>query len=171
MTWGYGSKITDDLCGLPLETIRARQQKRVDEEDAARQLKLQEAAEARRRSLRQDAPAVLEDDAAAWLERRIKDGDGNMLDWAALSDAALGQAEAWLRQAGRDRKQRKDAAIEIAGYRDALAVAARNAFPDPRKAELFLITGQPRIGGRRPVDYCDSPAALEQLKRMLPKGR
>lgn len=94
-----------------------------------------------------------------------------MIDLAGTSDMALLQAENWLAAAAKHRREAIAAAERVAGLRAELTSAAQKAFSDPTRADLFLKTGQPLIGGRHPIDFCDSKDALKLLLTLLPKRR
>ncbi len=167
----YSRKVVDDLCGLPLEMIRERNLVAIaaDEEECARQG--QEAADARRIFIQRKAEQILEHEAAEWLGRRVQPDGASVVEFASTSDDALFKAERWLAAVADQRRQAIIAAERAAVLRGELTRAAHKAFSNPTMAELFLKTGQPRIGGRRPIDYCDSEEALKRLVSLLPKRR
>lgn len=167
----YSRKVVDDLCGLPLEPIRERNLAAIAADEEERLRKEQEAADTRRNSIRRQAAQLLEHDAADWLARRIQQNGLSIVEFTSTSDDALFTAERWLAVAANQRREAIIAAERVAALRVELTRAAHKAFSNPVMAELFLRTGQPRIGGRHPIDYCDSKEALEFLVSLLPKRR
>lgn len=167
----YSRKVTNDLCGLPLEPIRDRNLAAIAADEEARIRKENEAAETRRRHIRRQAEQMLGQDAGDWLARQVPPSGASVIDFAGTGDDALLQAERWLATAAKHRREAIIAAERVAGLRAELSSAAQKAFLDPAKADLFLNTGQPTIGGRHPIDFCDSEEALKFLRSLLPKRR
>lgn len=165
----HSRTVVDDLCGLPLEPIRERIVAAIASDEVARLRKKKEAEDGRRRSIRHQAEQMLGQDAPDWLERRVELHGTSIIEFASTSEDALDTASRWL-AADADQRQRAILkAQQIAVLRTDLTQAAYKAFADPEMAELFLNSGQPRIGGRRPIDYCDSKDALQLVLSLLPK--
>ncbi len=167
----HSRKAVEDLCGLPLEPIRERNLAAIAADEEARLHKENEAADRRRDSICRLAEQMLEQDASEWLTRRVEPGAVSVVEFASSSDEALHKAKRWLGAAADRRRQEIIIARQTVRLRANLMQAARKAFGDPAMAELFLNSGQPRIGGRRPIDYCDSEDALQLLLTLLPKRR
>jgi hypothetical protein len=167
----YHRKVADDLCGLPLEPLRDHVLQRLEEEAAAKSKKLADAVEQRRRWIKEAARAELEEAAAGWLAQIA---EGEEVSWAGIageSDDGLRKAERALAKAAKDRRLAKTREQELEGLRRELAQAARQRFPDPARANLFLNSAQHQLGGRRPIDYCDSRPALSHVLAILQKCR
>jgi len=167
----YSRKVVDDLCGLPLEPIRLRNLAAMaaDEEERAR--KAREGVDARRSSIRLQAIQILDGDAADWLAGPSPEAGPSMIEYAAMSDETLFRAERLLATAAQERRSAIAAAARVAELRAELSRAAQRAFPDPARAHVFLTTGQPHIGGKRPIDYCDGEHSFKILLSLLPKRR
>ena len=167
----YSRRVTNDLCGLPVEPIRDRNLAAIAADEEARIRKENEAAEARRRHIRRQAEQMLEQDAGEWLARLEPSSGAAVIDFAGTGDDALLQAERWLARTAKHRREAIIAAERVERLRAELTSAAQKAFSDPIRADLFLKTGQPLIGGRSPIDFCDSNEALKLLLSLLPKRR
>ena len=164
-------KIVDDLCGLPVEKIRQRNLDANAADEAERARKEREASSARRNSIHRQAEQILEEAAGEWLARLVQSEDVSVVEFASSSAEKLCAAERWLAAAGEQRRQTRIAAERVAALRAELTEAARQAFGDPTLANLFLNTGQPKIGGSHPIDFCDTKDALKLLVSLLPKRR
>lgn len=167
----YSRKVTDDLCGLPLKPILERNLAAIAADEVARLRKEKEAIEGRRDSIRRQAEQLLEDDAPEWLAHCVEPGGVSVVEFASASDEAMYKARCWLTTVADQRRQAVLIAQRTVARRADLTKAAFKAFADPAMAELFLNSGQPRIGGRRPIEYCDSNEALQLLLTLLPKRR
>lgn len=167
----YSRKVVDDLCGLPVEEIRQRNLEAIRADEAERARKEREASGARRSSIQRQAEQMLEDAAGEWLARLVQPEDVSIIEFASSSDEKLCAAERWLAAAGEQRRQTRIAAEGVAALRIELTEAARRAFGDPTLANLFLNTGQPKVGGSHPIDFCDNKDALKLLVSLLPKRR
>jgi len=167
----YSRKVVDDFCGLPLEPIRARNlaAAAADEEERAR--KALEAANLRQKAIRGQAEQKLGSDAAEWLGRLVKSEGKTIAAYASTSDDAFYTVERWLAAAFEEHRQAKLTSERTAALQAELTVAARKAFSQPAMADLFLRSGQPSLGGGRPIDRCDSHEALRMLIALLPKRR
>ena len=110
-------------------------------------------------------------DAIAWLQTVLVPEELSISDFASTSDTALHRAERLL--AGElDRRRQSTAMAEcIAALRLKLTEESCRAFQDTRRAEVFLNSGHPKIGGCRPIEYCSSERALGVLLGLLPKRR
>lgn len=171
MVSGYVPKVIDDLCGLPLEAIRDRNEAAIAAEEAKKAAALQQAAADRVAAIRSRAYALLEGEAAEWLARRVQDTDTSFLDHAAESDAALSQLERRLAQDSDARQRRIAAERRHAQLRAKLSEAAKQAFATAQLAELFLHSGHPRLGGSHPIDRCHSEQDLAFIIGLMPKKR
>jgi uncharacterized protein (DUF2384 family) len=167
----YSRKVVDDLCGLPVEEIRRRNMDAIAADVAERVRKERKASDARRNSIQRQAEQMLEDAAGEWLARLVQPEHVSITEFASSSDEKLCAAERWLAAAGEQRRQTRIAAERVAALRAELTEAARHAFGNPSLANLFLNTGQPKIGGRHPIDFCDTKDALKILVSLLPKRR
>lgn len=167
----YSRKVIDDLCSLPLGPIRERNLAAIATDEKARLRKAEEAANGRQDSIRRRAEQMLEQDAPDWLARVVEPGGANVVEFASTSDEALHKAQRLLEVEAELRRQAILAEQRTAALREKLTQAARQAFPNPAMAELFLNSAHPQIGRCRPIDYCDSEGALQILQRLLPKRR
>lgn len=167
----YSRNVVDDLCGLPLEPIRHRNLAAIAADAAERERKAREASYRRSTSLRRQAVQMLESDAAEWLGQQVEPAGVGIVEFASGSDDMLFKAERWLAAAADKRRQTISIAQHVAALRNELTQVAHRAFPSSALADLFLNSGQPKLGGRRPIDYCDSKQAFERLMLLLPKRR
>jgi hypothetical protein len=164
----YSPRPTDDLCGLPVEGLRAKLLDDIAE--ATRKVAEEEAEriEARRAEIRQQAKHGLADEADAWLQMTNKEG----LTWEvfAVGDAAsLELARRALYKAANTREHRILTAKDRDEREGKLRAAAHKAFPDTRRADLFLRSGNPKLGGKRPLDCCGDPAMFRSALAQLPR--
>lgn len=167
----YSRRIVDDLCGLPLEFIRERNLAAISADHAAKEQKKVEEANARRSIIKRNAIEALEKEAGTWLDKIVEPEGLSMVDFASVSDASLLKAERWLAVETDRRRQAFSEAQRVAALRTRLINETHKAFPDKMRAELFLNSGHPKIGGRRPIEYCSSVGALGVLLPLLPKRR
>lgn len=167
----YSRKVVDDLCGLPLKPVRERNLAAIAADTEARLRQEKEAADGRKDTIRRQAEQMLEQNAPEWLARCIEPDGASVIEFASASDEALCEAKRWLDAAVDKRRQAIITEQRAGELRAELTKAAFKAFVDPAMAELFLKSGQPRIGGHRPIEYCDSNEALQLLLTFLPKRR
>lgn len=150
--------VVDDLCGLPLEAVRQRQKEAIAAAEAKRLEALEKAATDRQQSIRADAVRSLEGDATGWLAQTVAGTTTCFLDYARESDEALRRLEHKLARDSDARRKRIADERQTAELRSQLVKAARQAFPSEEHAQLFLNSGQARLGGGRPIDHCRSQA-------------
>lgn len=167
----YSRRIADDLCGLPLEFIRDRNLAAISADHGAKEQKKVEEADARRSVIKRNAIEALEEEAGTWLDKIVEPEGLSMMDFASVSDASLRKAESWLAMETDRRRIAFSEAQRAAALRTKLITETQKAFPDKMRAELFLNSGHPKIGGRRPIEYCSSEGALGVLLPLLPKRR
>lgn len=171
MVSGYMPSVVDDLCGLPLETIRRRNQETIAAAEAEKAAALEKAASERQRSIRLQAGQMLEGEAADWLAQEVA-GTGNcFLDFARASDDALLLLERQLAKDSVARRERLAAERETSQLRCQLLEAAKRAYRTEQLAELFINSAHPRLQGSRPIDRCHSRRDLSFILSLMPKGR
>lgn len=171
MVSGYLPKVVDELCGLPLEAIRQRNIDLIAVADAEKAVALEEAKAERIAWIRSQASDILQDEAPAWLEQRVKDADISLLDFAGESDEGMRHFQNRLDQDGKARRRRITEERDLAEVRSRLEAAAKASFPSEALADLFLRSGHPRLGGARPMEYCRSQRDLSLIVSLLPKNR
>ena len=167
----YSRKLVEDFCGLPVESLRTEKLAVIAAEAAKRESDAFEARLVRQEAIRRQAGQMLEENAPEWLGRQVGPDGVSIAEFAGSSDDALYKAERWLADAAEKRRQAIANAQLVTALRGELTQAARAAFPDTVRADLFLKAGHPKIGGRRPLDYCDSREALSYLKSLLQARR
>jgi hypothetical protein len=167
----HSRRIADDLCGLPLEHIRERNLAAISADSLAKQQKETEFANGRRATIKRRATIELEQDAVAWLDSLVEPEGVSVVDFASISDATLLEAERRLATEAIRRRQAISKAERVNALRSKLVSAAQRAYGDQVRAELFLNSGQPRIGGHRPIDYCCCEKSLKLLLTLLQKRR
>jgi hypothetical protein len=171
MVSGSVLSVVDDLCGLPLEPIRVRNQAAMAVIETKRKIALDNAASERQRSIRVQAEQMLAADAKAWLGQQIAGTKINHLEYAREGDAALFELELKLGREGDERRKQIAAKRHVAHLRDQLKEAAKRAFPSERMAELFLNSGHPRLQGGRPIDRCGNRQDLAYITSLMTKKR
>ncbi|MBA4048044.1 MAG: hypothetical protein C0476_05825 [Sphingomonas sp.] len=171
MVSGYLPKVVDDLCGLPLEAIRQRNIDLIAVADAKKAAALEKAKAERIDWIRSQAREILQDEAPAWLEQRVKDTDISLLDFAGESDEGMRHFQNRLDQDGKARRRRITEERDLAEVRSRLEAAAKASFSSEALADLFLRSGHPRLGGARPMEYCRSQRDLSLIVSLLPKNR
>lgn len=167
----YLPKVVDDLCGLPLEAIRQRNIDLIAVADAKKAAALEKAKAERIDWIRSQAREILQDEAPAWLEQRVKDTDISLLDFAGESDEGMRHFQNRLDQDGKARRRRITEERDLAEVRSRLEAAAKASFSSEALADLFLRSGHPRLGGARPMEYCRSQRDLSLIVSLLPKNR
>lgn len=171
MVSGYLPKLVDDLCGLPLEAIRQRNIELIAVDDAKKAAALQRAKTERMDWIHAQAREILQNEAPAWLEQRVKDTRTTFIDFAGESDEAMRRVQHQLDRDGQVRRQRIAAERELTELRGRLETAARAAFANSQLAELFLKSGHPRLSGARPIDYCRSSHDFALVVSLMQKRR
>ena len=171
MVSGYVPKVVDDLCGLPLEAVRRRNQEAIATAEAEKAAALEKAASDRQRSIRLQAGQMLESEAAAWLAQKVAGTETSFVDFAREGDEALLRLERQLARDSDARRKRIAAEREAAQLRSQLSEAARRAFPSEALAELFLNSVHPKLQGSRPIDRCHSQQDLTYMLSLMPKKR
>ncbi|NML06807.1 hypothetical protein [Sphingomonas sp. G-3-2-10] len=171
MVSGYVPKVVDDLCGLPLEAIRHRNQEAIAAAEAEKAVALEKAASDRQRSIRLQAGQMLEGEAAAWLAQKVAGTETSFADFAGDSDDALLRLERQLAKDSDARRKRLAAEREASQLRGQLLEAAKRAYPTEQQAALFLNSGHPRLQGSRPIDRCHSQQDLSFILSLMPKKR
>jgi len=171
MVSGYVPKVVDDLCGLPLEAIRHRNQEAIAAAEAEKAVALEKAASDRQRSIRLQAGQMLEGEAAAWLAQKVAGTKTSFADFAGDSDDALLRLERQLAKDSDARRKRLAAEREASQLRGQLLEAAKRAYPTEQQAALFLNSGHPRLQGSRPIDRCHSQQDLSFILSLMPKKR
>ncbi|MBS7671785.1 DUF2384 domain-containing protein [Croceicoccus gelatinilyticus] len=168
----YGSDhIEDDLCGLPLEGVRQQIIDRIAEEKAAAQEKLRLEAQRRRTSLEQLARDDLRDEADAWLQAEHSNSGQTRLEYAELSPGSLYEMKELLANAREARILRKRSQALKEKLQEQLISVAEATFQSKDLARLFLNTGHTSLGGRKPIDYCESENALAHIKGLMTRKR
>lgn len=171
MVSGYFPKVVDDLCGLPLEAIRRRNQEAITAAEAEKVAALEKAASERQRSIRLQAGQMLEGEGAAWLAQKVTGTETNFEDYAREGDEALLRLERQLAKESEARRTRIATERHISQLHGQLSDAARRAFPSDPLAELFLNSGHPRLQGSRPIERCLSERDLSFIVSLMPKKR
>lgn len=171
MVSGYFPKVVDDLCGLPLEAIRRRNQEAIAAAEAEKAAALEKAASERQRSIRLQAMQMLEGKGAAWLAQKVTGTETSFEDYARKGDEALVRLERQLARDSDTRRMRIAAERHVAQLQGQLSDAAKRAFLSEQLAELFLNSGHPRLQGSRPIDRCHSQQDLSFLVSLMPRKR
>ena len=171
MVSGYVPKVVDDLCGLPLEAVRRRNQEAIAKAEAEKAAALEKAASERQRSIGHQAGQMLEGEAAAWLAQKVVGTETSFADYAREGDDALLRLEQQLARDSDTRRKRIAAEREAAQLRGQLSDAAKRAYPSEQLAELFLKSGHPKLQGSRPIDRCHSRQDLSFILSLMPKKR
>ncbi|MBP2513814.1 hypothetical protein [Sphingomonas sp. PvP018] len=171
MASGYASVVVDDLCGLPLEAIRLRNEEAIAVAEAEKAAELEKAATERQRSIRLQAGQMLEGDSAAWLAQIVTGTETSFADHAREGDEALLRLERRLATDSDVRRKRIAADREAAQLRVQLSEAAKRAYPSEQLAELFLRSGHPRLQGGRPIDCCRNARDLAFITSLMPRKR
>lgn len=171
MVSGYFPTAIDDLCGLPLEAIRRRNQEAIAAAEAEKVAALEKAASERQRSIRLQAEQMLEGEEAAWLAQKVAGTETSFEDYAREGDQALQRLERQLASDSDTRRKRIAAEREVAQLRGQLSDAAKRAFPSEQMAALFLNSGHPRLQGSRPIDRCHNQKDLSFIMSLMPKKR
>lgn len=176
-----GEVLADDLIGLPLDREYERQvdsqNQRRAEEKKRRALELEQSRkDARTKSIRTNAVQAFGNAAADWLETlNEKLGAITPLAWAEISDDNLETAIDVLQKEWADR--RETAAQEAAASKrqstlDAnridLEAIARKRTRDPDRAVLWLRSPNPKLGGKRPFDFCVDEPSLKVCRTVMP---
>ncbi len=158
----YESYLTDDFCGLRLQSLyNQRLAEKLDREvEAAR--KLAEAAAERQQIICELAEEGLGNEAQGWLDTRVTAGNASLRTWAGESDQNLAAARSELRRAVVARNARLAGAKALAELHKQLADAVHASANDKQWAELFLKSW---------LGKCDSPAALRDILVILKKSR
>jgi hypothetical protein len=140
-----------------------------EERNRKAQAKLAEAKAARQRKFIEAATHALKDEAPAWLEGKIVEGQP-ILEWASESDDRYWKGFAQIGLAETARKQRVVAAELVEDLRKRLTSTTNTAFRDPARSQLFLNSAHPKLGGRRPIEACGTEADLRVVLALLPKS-
>lgn len=167
----YGIKITEDLCGLPLEKLLEDRLREKALADDKREQERIAAIASRGHSLQLEANEGLEGEASSWLDSVVANQSVPISNWASESDETLSRARSLLYRAIRDKKQRERDKAAIEALQAKLTQAAYVAFPDKVYANLFLRSGHPKIDGKRPIEYCTNTSALNFLMSLMPRKR
>lgn len=171
MVPSYSRTVVDDLCGLPLEAIRRRNEEAIAKAEAEKAAALEKSALERQRSIRLQAEQMLEGEARVWLAQKLSGSQMSFLDYAREGDDALFRLERQLAKDSDARRKRIATELHIGQLRSQLTDAARRAFPTEERANLFLNTGHPRLRGQRPIDYCTDNQTLMLILPLLPKHK
>jgi hypothetical protein len=171
-----------DYLGLPLEGEAKRVDQRQKEKAATEKVQRQKAAiefatAARLKRIKEAVGTSEIGEPSGWLAMRFNDLDGFTLSaLAEQSDEGLARSLAKVREllelkraAVRvaDAKIRADQAKQL--YVGKLATEAEKRIKDPARRRLWLNSGQPKLNGARPVDYCDDSYKLQKCIGLLPK--
>ncbi|WP_447761256.1 competence protein CoiA family protein [Sphingopyxis panaciterrae] len=160
--------IVHDLCGLPIEKWRDDLKQSREERDRKAQEKLAVAKAGRRKKFMEAATQALKDEALAWLDSKFVEGVP-ILEWASESDDRYWKGFEQIDRAETAKKQRVVAAALVEDLRKRLTSASNAAFRDPARSRLFLHSTHPKIGGRRPIDACETEGNLRLVLGLLPK--
>lgn len=171
MVSGYMPTVVDDLCDLPLETIRQRNVDLIAAEDAKKAAALEQAKLERMSWVRTRAREVLQEEATGWLAQSITGCETSNLDFAGQSDENLQRVQYPLNREGEARRRRIAAERELAEFHDRLESAAKAVFPNQEFSDLFLKAAHPRLGGSRPLEYCRSEKDFSLIVSLMPKKR
>ncbi|MFS0851415.1 competence protein CoiA family protein [Novosphingobium panipatense] len=176
-----GRQLTDDFRGLPLlaeyERQGVAQEERRVQKERERVARLAQVERDRRISTIEDkALTVLAELAQHWLLAANAQLDGKApLDLATQSDEGLAHATSELARLQNERREaeareaakvRQQAALEK--NRLELAALAGKRARDPARAELWCQSPNPKLGGKRPNDYCVDDRALRTCKDIMP---
>lgn len=161
-----------ELLGLPCEgeLARALQRKRLEAEDREREKREKEKADAEARvvRLRRLAAADLGEGHEIWLST----GDAALNGQSPLESArsetglrdaiyALGRKADQLRIEEQARERKHKAVRE-------LEALARNRYIDPARADLWMRSSRPELGGQSPADFTIDDATRDKCTTYLP---
>ncbi|RKF22339.1 DUF2384 domain-containing protein [Altericroceibacterium spongiae] len=173
--------LAEHLLGLPLlaeyERQNITQAERRAEDERKRIARLEQAhREARVSALQAKAADILDCEAQDWLQAANERlGENTPLAVAMDSDEGLALAYAELK---RIRDERRAAAALAASQarlqaaleknRAELTDLANKRARDPVRAGLWCQSPNPKLGGKRPIDYCTDDRALRTCKEIMP---
>jgi len=166
---------TESLLGLPLagELARAKERERAKEEAAAeRKRQEKEAAAQNRLAIAVGrAEGLLGVEAAAeWLHRPGRNSGISPADAARTNGDGLEKVLRALQRIETERREQQAREDAQASARDELRRAAAKVFDDAR-AEVFLKSAHPALGGQSPLAYCADPVSLRACLGLLPARR
>ena len=172
-----GGPLCSDLLGLPLSKACARERAsrdhRAAEAQVAEQTRVAVAAAkaaaqaaldaaARVAALRSEVSRGLGRDDAAWLTGAIGAVEQTPEQLAASGDAGYQEARGILADLIKERERR----TRTDRLREALRNKARQS-ARPDRGHVFLHSGQPRLRGMRPIDYCVDETSFAMVASML----
>lgn len=163
--------IPDDQCGLPLDDwisrlVQKRKAKKLADEEEA-----EKKRSSRRANLISAAERELKAEATGWLEVAKAPNFSSLLDWGSESDDHYWRAFGLIEKAGTERKQRLASEALEENRQKRLMSAAEIAFRDTARAQLFVRSAHPKLGGQRPVECCKTDADLNRVLLLLPSAR
>lgn len=166
---------TEEFLNLPLSGELARARAREDAREAAAAERKRKAAEdaAQRRVL--VATARAEDvfgstGAAEWLQRPGRTSGATPAGTARASAEGLEKVLRALERIEVDRRAEEAREHAAIAARNELRDATAKVF-DSARAELFLRSAHPGLGGQSPLAYCADPVSLRTCLTLLPARR
>ncbi|MBS7555970.1 DUF2384 domain-containing protein [Ancylobacter dichloromethanicus] len=161
-----------ELLGLPCEgeLARALQRKRLEAEDREREKREKEKADAEARVVRLSKLAAA--DLGEGYEIWLRTGDAALNGQSPLESAqsetglrdalhALGRKADQLRIEEQARERRHKAVRE-------LEALARNRYIDPARADLWMRSSRPELGGQSPANFAIDDATRDKCATYLP---
>lgn len=167
LSWG---KVPDLLLGLPLHHERQRQiatrAKAAEDEKRRAEEAARQAADARMSKFGSEVSSTL-GNGRNWAQAPCHRLDNRSpMELARESEDGLQRARYALAAESRE-QEREQLREEVAERSRALLASEAQRRLSPPYATLFLNTSQPRLGGRRPIEYCRDQATLEQCRQLL----
>lgn len=161
-----------ELLGLPCEgeLARALKRKRLEAEDREREKREKEKADAEARvvRLRKLAAADLGEGCETWLSTDDAALNGQSPLESARSETGLRDAihalgrkadQVRIEEQARERKQKAVRELEA---------LARNRYIDPARADLWMRSSRPELGGQSPADFAIDDATRDKCATYLP---
>lgn len=166
---------TESLLGLPLagELTRAKGRERAKDKAAAERKRQEKEAAAQNRlavALRRAEGLLGVEAAAKWLRRPGRDSGISPADAARTSGEGLEKVLRALQRIETERREQQAREDAQASARDDLRRAAAKVFDDAR-ADVFLKSAHPALGGQSPLAYCADAVSLRACLGLLPARR
>ncbi len=166
---------TEEFLNLPLkgelERAKSREQARQAAAAERKRQELEAAANGRILVATAHAERVFGGDAAAaWLHRPSRTSTVSPVDAARASPDGLAKVLRALERIEAERREQLAREAAQAAAQDDLRRAAAKVFDEVR-ADLFLRSVHPALGGKSPLAYCADPVTLRTCLALLPGRR
>lgn len=163
--------VATDHFGLPLAGLASRVARNLEEREraTAERAAARQAAEAEARveAAAERAREVFGANASVWMAALDSKGDPSPAESARRDAAGLTRVYAALDRIERRRTEdarRKQAALDA---QDGLRQATLRIY-SPERAQVFLKSGHPDLGGQSPLQYCQEAVSLRICLKLLP---